>query len=184
MKCSVMIQRLWVRIPVCSNFGLNICYSSQGMINDRAEQNAMFSPLHKFWVHSPSVCHICTKSVINTGDFISNSCGKTLKSANCMSNNSFIILTFVEISYLYAYQFGTKVRWRLQENAEILHFCFSCMQFAVAHHHHTSLHSYRCDWDDIVLILMDTKLLSSTSDKCFKGCSKVAWCLSKPWRKI
>ena len=67
------------------------------------EQKAMFSPLHKLWVHSPSLCQICTKSVINTGDFISNWCGKTLKSANCMSNSSFIILTFVEMSYLYAY---------------------------------------------------------------------------------
>ena len=34
------------RIDVTAQFGLNIFHSSQDMIKDRAEQKAMFSPLH------------------------------------------------------------------------------------------------------------------------------------------
>ena len=32
-------------------FGLNIFYSSQDMIKDRAEQEAVFNPLHTVHVH-------------------------------------------------------------------------------------------------------------------------------------
>ena len=36
-------------------FGLNIFYSSQDMIKDRAEQKAMFSPLHILYF---DVCYV------------------------------------------------------------------------------------------------------------------------------
>ena len=48
-QCTISIytqSSFTVTLRMGLYFGLNIVYSSQDMIKDQAEQNAMFSPLH------------------------------------------------------------------------------------------------------------------------------------------